>query len=98
MGLVPGLTQPTAGEADQVRAAGIKAPGGPWASGHLQPQLSERLTISLQLAALHQLLLGQQPLIQLIHPREALLDRRDHLLFQDRDLFLSIGLFDPGGA
>jgi hypothetical protein len=71
-------------------------PTGPWASGHLQPQLTQRLTISLQLAALQQLLLGQQPLIELIDPREALLDRRDHLLFQDRDLFLAIGLLDPG--
>jgi hypothetical protein len=78
------------------REAGIRAPSGPWASGHLQPQLTQRLTMSLQLAALQQLLLGQQPLIELIHPREALLDRGDHLLFQDRDLLLSIGLLDPG--
>lgn len=67
----------------------------PWASGHLQPQLTQRLTISLELVALQQLLLGQQTLIR---PREALLDHRDHLLDQVRDLFLSIGLHDPGAA
>jgi hypothetical protein len=43
-----------------------------------------------------QLLLGQQPLIQLIHPRQTLLDRRDHLLFQQGDFLFSIGLLDPG--
>jgi hypothetical protein len=69
-----------------------------WPSRHLQPQLSQRLTISLQPAALQQLLLGQQPPIELIHPRQALLDCGDHILFQDRDLFLSIGLLDPGAT
>jgi len=39
------------------RKAGIRAPGGPWASGHLQPQLTQRLTLGLQLATMQQLLL-----------------------------------------
>ena len=38
---------------------GAAAPSG--LSDHLQPQLSQRLTIGLQLAALQQLLLSQQP-------------------------------------
>jgi predicted nucleic acid-binding protein len=54
-------------------------PPGLWPSGHLQPQLRECFPIVLQLAAVQQLLLGQQPLIQLINSLEALLDRRDLL-------------------
>jgi hypothetical protein len=69
-----------------------------WLSGHLQPQLSQRLALGLQLAAVQQLLLGQQPLIQLINSLEALLDRWDHLLLEQRDFLLAIGLLDPGAA
>ncbi len=47
---------------------------------------------------MHQLLLGKQPLIQLINSLEAPLDRRDHLLFQQGDLLLAIGLVDSGAA
>jgi hypothetical protein len=43
-------------------------------------------------------LLGQQPLIELIHPRQALLDRWQYLLLQQGDLLLAIGLLDPGAA
>jgi type I restriction enzyme R subunit len=39
-----------------------------------------------QLAAMQQLLLSKQPLIQLINSREVLPDRRDHLLLEQRDL------------
>jgi hypothetical protein len=65
-------------------------------SGPLHPQRTQPLTLGLQLAALQQLLLGQQPLIELIHPRQTLLDRRDHLLFQQGDFLFSLGLLDPG--
>jgi hypothetical protein len=41
-----------------------------WPSGHLQPQCTQRLALSLQLAAVQQLLLGQQPLIKLIDSLE----------------------------
>jgi hypothetical protein len=64
----------------------------------LQPQITQHLTFSLQLAAVQQLQLDQQPLIQLIHPRQTLLDRRDHLLLQQGDLLFSVGLLDPGAA
>ena len=67
-------------------------------SGHLQPQLSQRLALGLQLAALQKLLLGQQPLIQLINSLEALLDRGDHLLLKQANFLLAIGLLDPGAA
>ena len=48
------------------------------------------------MAVLQQLLLRQQPPIELINARQALLDCGDHLLLEQRDLLLSIGLLDPG--
>jgi hypothetical protein len=55
---------------------------------------------SEQLDPLHlkQLLLGQQPLIEGIHPRQALADGGQHLFFQEGDFLFSIGLLDPGAA
>ena len=53
LGLVPGRAGPaTAGQTRQGKEAGIRAPGGPWPSGHLQPQRTQSLTIGFQLAAL----------------------------------------------
>ena len=48
--------------------------------------------------ALQQLLLRQEPLIQLIDARQALLDRGNQLLLQQGDFLLAIGLLDPGAA
>ena len=56
------------------------------------------MALALQLTAQQQLLLGEQPLIEIIHPRQARLDCRDHLLFQQDDFLFSIGLLDPGAA
>lgn len=53
---------------------------------------------------MQQLLLGQQPLIQLIHPRHTLLDRRDHLLLLKQGgactglAFVSVTLIDFGAT
>lgn len=58
-------------------------------SGQHQPALR------LELGAPQQLLLGQQPLIELIDAGQALLDCRDHLLLEQGDLLFSIGLLDP---
>ena len=43
-----------------------------------------------------QILLKLQRLIDLIHPRQALLNRRQHLFLQPGNLFLSIGPINPG--
>ena len=80
------------------RRPGTGLPAGPCRSAHLQPEPREHLTLGLQLATLQQLLLGQQPLIQLINARQAVLDRRDYLLLQQGDFLLAIGLLDPGAA
>jgi len=58
-------------------------------SGQHQPALR------LELGAPQQLLLGQQPLIELIDAGQALLDRGNHLFLQQGDLLFSIGLLDP---
>ena len=79
------------------KGAAAAAPN-PWRSGHLQLLHRQWLALELELTALHQLLLGQEPLIQLIDPCQTLLDRRNHLLLQQGDLFFSIGLLDPGAA
>ena len=59
-------------------------------SGQHQPALR------LELGAPQQLLLGQQPLIELIDAGKTLLDCRDHFLLEQGDLLFSIGLLDPG--
>ena len=51
-----------------------------------------------QLTTPQQLLLGQQPLIENMHPGQALADGGQHLFFQEGDLLFSIGLLDPGAA
>jgi len=53
---------------------------------------------SYELITPQQLLLGQQPLIENIHPGQALADGGPHLFFQEGDLLFSIGLLAPGAA
>jgi len=53
---------------------------------------------SCELTTPQQLLLGQQPLIEGIHPGQALADGGPHLFFQEGDLLFSIGLLAPGAA
>jgi len=57
------------------------------------------VTLGFELTAQHQqLVLGQQPLIELLNPHQALADGGQHFLFQEGDFLFSIGLLAPGAA
>ena len=57
------------------------------------------MPLGFELAAQHQqLMLGQQPLIELINSGQTLADGGQDLLFQAGDLLLYIGLLTPGAA
>ena len=57
------------------------------------------MPLGFELAAQHQqLVLGQQPLIELINAGQTLADGGQDLLFQAGDLLLSLGLLDGAGG
>ena len=61
--------------------------------------LGQSVPLGFELTAQHQqLMLGQQPLIELINAGQTLADGGQDLLFQAGDLLLSIGLLAPGAA
>ena len=87
-----------------MRKTGIRAPGRPQRSvGQQGLKATCALGISRQLLAEllnrdPRLLLLLQGGIDRINPLQALLDRGEHLLFQQGDLLFPIGELNPGAA
>jgi hypothetical protein len=76
----PAATRPAQGAASEAAPLRPSAPQQPLPLHHL---------------GIHHLRLRGQGPIDLLHPRQTLLDRRQHLLLQPRDLLFSIGPINP---
>ena len=97
-----------AAELEQAQEAERRRPkGGPGPPQHpsddrhaptaLQPAATQG-SFCLHLLVIAQLGLCLQGAIDLIDPRQAVLDGRQHLFFQPGDLLFSIGPINPGAA